>query len=208
MREVAAQEPETDLLNRYREGDAAALGILVEKYRRPLFGFITNMMRDGSDADDVFQEVWFKAIRKLALYRDRNFGGWLMRIAHNIVIDRGRRHKGMCSLDTGGKDEEGGGGSLSAVLPAPGPDPAGHMQEGELNRRISTAVAALPPEQKAVFLMRVEMDLPFHEISRIQQVPINTALARMHYAVGKLRSLLRDDYEALAAQRSPATRTV
>jgi RNA polymerase sigma-70 factor (ECF subfamily) len=208
MREVAGQEPESELLDRYRKGDATALGVLVEKYRRPLFGFITNMTRDGSDADEVFQEVWFKAIRNMALYRDKNFGGWLMRIAHNTVIDRARRRKGMCSLDAGSEDEESGGGSLAAILPASGQDPAGHAQSGELGRRITDAVAELPPEQKAVFLMRVEMDLPFREISRIQRVSINTALARMHYAVGKLRALLRDDYKALATQRSAVTRAV
>lgn len=207
MREIPSQEPETELLNRYRDGDAAALGALVEKYRRPLFGFITNMMRDGSDADEVFQEVWFKAIRKLSLYRDKNFGGWLMRIAHNTVIDRSRRRKGLCSLDVGNENEEGSG-SLASVLPSTDPGPANQVQAGELGRRISEAVALLPPEQKAVFLMRVEMDLPFREISRIQQVSINTALARMHYAVGKLRSVLKDDYEALAAQRSDVTRTI
>lgn len=208
MREVAGQEPETELLRRYRDGDAAALGALVEKYRRPLFGFIANMTGDGADADDVFQEVWFKAIRKMALYREENFGGWLMRIAHNTVIDRVRRRKGMCSLDAGAGDDEGGSGSLAGVLPAAGLDPAGNTEAGELGRRISEAVSALPPEQKAVFLMRVEMDLPFREISRIQQVSINTALARMHYAVGKLRTLLKDDYEALAAQRSAVARPV
>jgi RNA polymerase sigma-70 factor (ECF subfamily) len=207
MREVSGQEPEMELLNRYREGDTAALGVLVEKYRRPLFGFIANMTRNGADADDVFQEVWFRAIRKLALYRQQNFGGWLMRIAHNIVIDHARRRKGTCRLDAGSGDGDGGG-SLAAVLPASGPNPAGQAQDCELGRRITEAVAALPPEQKAVFLMRVEMDLPFREIAGIQQVSINTALARMHYAVGKLRSLLKDDYKMLAAQRSAVARTI
>jgi RNA polymerase sigma-70 factor (ECF subfamily) len=203
MRDIAGQDPETELIGRYREGDAAALGVLVERYRRPLFGFIANMTRDGADADEVFQEVWFKAIRKLALYKERNFGGWLMRIAHNIVIDHARRRKGMCSLDAGDS-----GGTLAAIIPAPGHDPAGHAQAGELGRRITDAVATLPPEQKAVFLMRVEMGLPFREISRIQRVPLNTALARMHYAVCKLRTILRDDYKSLAAQRPAATSTV
>lgn len=206
MTEVSGQNPETQLLDKYRGGDVEALGILVEKYRKPLFAFIGNMTRSHAEADEVFQEVWFKAIRKLALYRDKNFGGWLMRIAHNTVIDRARKLKNECSLDSG--SEGGNGGSLGSVLPAPGQDPSAHTAAGELGKRISAAVAALPHEQKAVFLMRIEMDLPFKEIAGIQKVSINTALARMHYAVGKLRTLLKNDYEALAAQRLEQERPI
>jgi RNA polymerase sigma-70 factor (ECF subfamily) len=207
MSEAADRDEEADLLSRYREGDAAALGVLVEKYRRPLFGFISNMTRDAAEADEVFQEAWFRAIRRVASYRQDNFGGWLMRIAHNIVIDRVRRRKGMCSIDAGGNDRENGG-SLGDVLASPGPGPADRAQAGDLGRRISQAVESLPPEQKAVFLMRVEMDLPFREISRIQRVSINTALARMHYAVGKLRTMLRDEYSAIGDRGSPASTPV
>jgi RNA polymerase sigma-70 factor (ECF subfamily) len=58
-------------------------------------------------------------------------------------------------------------------------------------------VDALPAEQRAVFLMRTQADVPFKEIARIQKVPINTALARMHYAVQRLRGVLEADYVAL-----------
>jgi RNA polymerase sigma-70 factor (ECF subfamily) len=203
MSEAACQDEEADLLARYRSGDAAALGVLVEKYRRPLFGFISNMTRDAVEAEEVFQEVWFRAIRCVLSYRQRNFGGWLMRIAHNIVIDRVRRRKGMCSIDAGG-GESGNGGSMGEILASPRPGPSDCAQAGDLGRRISQAVGSLPPEQKAVFLMRAEMDLPFREISRIQGVSINTALARMHYAVGKLRTMLRDEYAAIADRGSSA----
>jgi RNA polymerase sigma-70 factor (ECF subfamily) len=207
MNDPAGNDSEADLLNRYRDGDPAALGVLVEKHRRSLFGFIANMTRDTAEADEVFQEVWYRAIRRVALYRQENFGGWLMRIAHNIVIDRARRRKGMCSLDAGSADHENGG-SLGDVLAAKGPDPADSAHAGDLGRRIADAVATLPPEQKAVFLMRVDLDLPFREISRIQRVPVNTALARMHYAVGKLRTILKDDYETVVTRRTAATGAV
>ena len=77
----------------YRRGDTEALGRLVEQYRRPLYGFILNMTEGREDADEVFQEVWFRALRSLDRYRDRRFLSWLFRLAHNLIIDRARRRK-------------------------------------------------------------------------------------------------------------------
>ena len=87
------------LIGRYRRGEVRALEQLVEKYRRPLFGFIINMTGSRNEADEVFQEVWFRVIRKLAVYKHKNFLGWLLRIAHNQIIDRARRRKPDMSLD-------------------------------------------------------------------------------------------------------------
>lgn len=179
-----------ELLNLYRQGRVDALETLVEKYKPALFGFIVNMMEGRGDADDVFQEVWFKAVRKLDTYRHQNFRGWLVRIAHNVIIDRARRRKPDVSLDA----EDDDGRSAVDTVPGGSADPAARIAAAELGMRIEAAVASLPDEQKEVFLMRVRLDLSFKEIARIQKVSINTALARMHYALGKLRPMLADDY--------------
>ena len=181
------------LLARYRRGDAEALGQLVEKYRRPLFGFILNMTGTQTDADEVFQEVWLRVITKFRLYRSRNFLGWLVRIARNIVIDRSRRRKAQVSLDA--ESEEGI--SLVDVLPAPDRGPAGAVANRELDRRLTQAISSLPAEQKEVFVLRMQMGLAFKEIAVVQRVSINTALARMQYALAKLRPVLARDYGEL-----------
>jgi RNA polymerase sigma-70 factor (ECF subfamily) len=178
------------LLARYREGDVEALSALVERYRRQLFGYILGMTGGQVEADEVFQEVWFRAIRNVDKYKDKNFAGWLVRIAHNLIIDRSRRQKPEVSLDAD-RDKDGFGG---LELVAAHPDAAEALVERELGERISTAVAGLPPDQKEVFLMRTQTGMPFKEIAKLQRTSINTALARMHYALGKLRSLLEDDY--------------
>ncbi len=182
------------LLARYKRGDVDALEMLVERYRRPLYGFILNMTEGREDADEVFQEVWFRTIRKLGLYRQKNFCGWLMRIAHNLVIDRARRRKPDRSLD----EEHAGGGSLAGVLPSRDRGPTDNVQATDLGQAIARAVATLPDEQKAVFVMRVKAELPFKEIAKIQGVSINTALARMQYALSKLRPLLKAEYDDLS----------
>lgn len=182
-------------IEQYRQGDVAALDRLIDRHQRMLFGYIVNMTGRQEGADDVFQEVWLKVIRKLDAYRDENFGGWLVRIARNVVIDRARRCKPELSLDR--EDEDGRG--LAHTLRATGAPPSAALADRDLGVRIAQAVATLPEEQREVFVMRVKADLPFKEIARAQGVSINTALARMQYALTKLRPLLRGDYEALGA---------
>ena len=188
------EQPEKVWLAEYRAGRVEAMGSLVDHFRRPLFGFIAKMMEGHADAEEIFQEVWVRALTNLHRYRDDRFLSWLFRIAHNLVIDRARRGKRLVELD---RPQDGDGGSLQDRLPAPvlGPDDEAHARD--LGRRIGEAVRRLPDEQREVFLMRTEGELPFKEIARIQGVSINTALARMQYALQKLRDELRDDYEAL-----------
>lgn len=184
-----------ELIGRYRKGDVEALEALVEKYRRPLFGFILNMTEGRRDADEVFQEVWFKAIRKFAGYRHKNLFGWLVRIAHNVIIDQVRREKPIVSLDSAEDDSP----SMGETIPESGPGPFEQLEASDIGKRIAAAVKQLPDEQREVFVLRVQSEMPFKEIARIQKVSINTALARMQYALTKLRPLLREEYEALGS---------
>lgn len=184
------------LLEQYRAGRAEALAELVERYRKPLFGFILNMTTAYDHADDLFQEVWLRAIRNLDRFDNRNLLGWLFRIAHNLVVDQARRRKPDMSLDADNEE----GASLKDSLPDPSltPDQAAASRDQAV--RIAQAVHSLAPEQKEVFLLRVEADLPFKEIAAIQGVSINTALGRMHYAVTRLRRILDEDRDPAACE--------
>lgn len=186
-------EQDQDLLARYRNGDVAALADLVEKHRRPLFGYIVKMTEGRDDADEIFQEVWLRAIRNQQRFKSGNFCGWLMRIARNLVIDRVRKRKPIVNLVKDDDDED----PFESRLADPGLTPSAVSAAGELGERIDAAVAELPEEQREVFVMRMQGEVPFKEIAEIQGVSINTALARMQYAVQKLRTVLSGDYEQL-----------
>jgi len=192
MGEALADDPRTDdaLIDAYRAGDADALGVLVARYRRPLFAYILNMTGGQGDADEIFQEVWMRVLKHIGRYRSRTFYGWLVRIAHNLVIDAARRRRPDVSLDADAASDT----PLEARLPGPGRHPGTALANRELAARIVQAVQTLPTDQREVFLLRTKAELPFKEIAAVQGTSINTVLARMHYAVRKLRAELLEEY--------------
>lgn len=187
-------QEDAELLAAYRAGDGESLGKLVEKYKRPLFGFILRFSEGREEADEIFQEVWVRAIKNMNRYHHKSLLSWLFRIAHNLMIDRVRRSKPMISLDTPASED---GSPLSEQLAAVCLGPAGEAGGRELGLRIEAAAAQLPVEQREVFWLRMQADLSFKEIAKIQKCSVNTALARMQYAVSKLRKELAGEYREL-----------
>jgi len=185
-----------ECINAYLGGDANALEPMVEKYKRPLYSFILKMTEGREDADEIFQETWFRALKNVHKFKHKNFLNWLFRIAHNLVIDRARRNKKNVSLQSsmGGED---GDHTLEDHLAAPGISPAEEAGGTALGKQIEEAVETLSPEQKEVFLLRMYGNVSFKEIAKLQKCSINTCLARMQYALGKLRSILKEEYEEL-----------
>jgi len=186
-----------DLLQQYRNGDTHALAQVVERTRKPLYRFILGMVRQPDVAEDVFQDVWIRAIKALPRYRNDKLLSWLFRIARNRVIDLSRKRRPDASLQQPVSSGESGT-TLESLLPDPKETgPGRNTGNLELAQRIQRAVEALPVDQREVYLMRTEADLPFKQIAVLQNVSINTALARMQYALKALRRDLADDYETL-----------
>ena len=184
-------EEDLKLAADYRDnGNAEAIDRLVAKYGKDLLAYLTATTRNKSDAEEVFQDTWLKAMRKIAFFKGGSFKAWLTTIARNCVIDRTRRKRPSVSLN----QEVGEDGTqvvdLMADNAAPRPE-AGLVSE-ERSARIREAVAALPDAQREVFLLRTEQELSFAEIAEMLAIPPNTALGRMHYAVTRLRKELAD----------------
>jgi len=188
---------DTDAIQAYLAGDENALEPLVEKYKRPLYSFILKMTEGREDADEIFQETWFRVLKNIHKFQHTNFLNWMFRIAHNYVIDRARRNKRQVSMQGGSYGGEDDERTLEDRLPASGIMPSEEVSGFQLGERIARAVETLSLEQKEVFLMRMYSDISFKEIAKIQHCSINTCLARMQYALGNLRSMLKDEYENL-----------
>lgn len=189
-----------NLLQEYRDGNLDALGHIVDHTRAPLYRFIYGMVRDAHLAEDVFQDVWIRAIKGLHRYQSDRLLSWLFRIARNRVIDLSRKRKPNFSLQQPVGSPAQPGNNLDSFIPSDNHGPARQSANHELALRIRDAVDQLPAEQREVYLMRTEADLPFKIIAQTQQVSINTALARMQYALRALRERLQDDYETLCQQ--------
>ena len=168
------------LLLHYRSGDEDGFNELIERYRGPLFTVILRMVGDRGDAEDIFQETFYRVIRHRERFdAERKFSTWLYSIAVNLCRDYLR--KGKRSLI-----------SPREELPdAPGPEnPETDSWRREIGSAVESALAKLPFEQREVFLLREYGDMSFKEIAELTQSNLNTVLGRMHVAIRKLRAEL------------------
>lgn len=183
--------PPTDfqLIQRYRRGDPRAMEELVERYQQKLFGYVFNATRHRQETEEIYQDTWLRVVKNMARYHDQCFSAWLFRIARNLIIDRRRGRRELASLDR----DNAGGGTLRDALPDAAPAPDARAAEQDLRSRLDAAVRQLPDDQREVFQLRMDGGLSFKEIAAVQGVSINTALARMQYALVKLRGAVKLD---------------
>ena len=189
MENIGQEVDDNTLIQEYLSGNDGAFTMLYERYKSLLYSYLNRLLDgDRSTADDLFQQTWIKAVDQLAKYEDRQqFHSWLLRIGHNLTIDHFRKCGRLGQYEAGSLDDE-----ESAI------EPAGHdnepwrgMHREELEKAVAAAVGELSPELREVFLLRNE-EVPFREIAEIQNCSINTVLARMQYALKKLRKSLAD----------------
>ncbi len=175
-----------DLVKGLRAGESAAFERLVREYGDRIFRFVRRLVGDRH-AEDVAQDVLIRVHRSVASYEPTgSFDSWLFTIANNLCIDQLRRNRPErreASLDT----EEG----EPAVPDHRETAPMAALEDREIQEALRRAVAALPVEQRQVFLMREEAGLSFREIAEITKCPLNTALGRMHYAMENLRKAMK-----------------
>lgn len=182
---VLPESSDYELIRSYLAGDAGGFDRLYERHGKSLYGYLCGLLpEDRTEVDDVFQLSWLRVIDQLPRYNEQGyFKAWLFKISRNILIDRirrRRREKAAFSLDREDVPEFEGPSGL---------EPWRALDEEELKNLMDRAIAKLPEDQREVFLLRREK-VSFREIAAIQQCPLNTALARMQYALKNLRSQL------------------
>lgn len=167
------EENDRELIRSYLNGSDAAFERLYERYKRPLYGYLLSML-PTADADDVFQQTWVRACAALPGYHCRGkFQAWLFRIARNQAVDLIRHRSRRSELESEYT-----------------PEPKHQAVNEELKQQLEEALRQLGPEQRAVFQMR-RKNLSFRIIAAEQQCTVNTAVRRMHYAIDKLKKMLK-----------------
>ena len=148
------------------------------------------MVKDDDVADDIFQETFIKAVRVIdeGRYTDSGkFLSWVLRIAHNRVLDHFRRVKASKQIN-----ESVAGYDVIGTLRFAEPTAEDDIVHGEMEQTIRDLIDLLPEEQQEVIRLRYYSKLSFQEIAEQTEVSINTALGRMRYALINLRRLIKE----------------
>lgn len=186
-----AYNTDDELMAAFIVGDAAAMETLFLRYRQSVYSWLLRMTGDAAEAEDIYQDVWLKIIRRASDYRPGNFKAWLWRIVRNKTADRMRKKSPSLVLDTPvHADGEGELRMVDQLSDDATADALMQIEEGERRSAVCDAIDALPMAQREVVLLRINGELSFKEIADMLAAPIGTVLARMHNAVKSLKDML------------------
>ncbi|MEY8869960.1 MULTISPECIES: RNA polymerase sigma factor [Flavobacteriaceae] len=175
------------LVKNYIQGDESALSVLIHRHKQKIYSFIYSKVFDKDITEDIFQDTFIKVIKtlKLGKYNEEGkFLPWVMRIAHNLVIDHFRKSNRMPKFDNSGEF------SIFSVLGDSALNAEKQLIKEQVECDLRRLIEELPDDQKDVLVMRMYKDMSFKEISDSTGVSINTALGRMRYALINLRKVI------------------
>ena len=179
------------LLNNYLSGDRAAISQLIDRHTHRVRDYIRMMVKDNDVADDILQETFIKAVRVIdeGRYADTGkFLSWILRIAHNQVIDHFRSQKNAKTVS-----ESDAGYKMLGTLRFAERTVEDAMISSQIEEDVRRLIERLPAEQREVVMMRYYSGLSFQEIADQTDVSINTALGRMRYALINLRKMIKEN---------------
>ncbi|MBT8260602.1 MAG: sigma-70 family RNA polymerase sigma factor [Flavobacteriaceae bacterium] len=178
---------DAELVKTYIEGNENALAILINRHKQKIYSFIYSKVLDRDITEDVFQDTFIKVIKtlKLGKYNEEGkFLPWVMRIAHNLVIDHFRKNNRIPKFDNSGDF------NIFSVLSDSSLNAEKTIIKSQVEEDVRRLIEELPSDQKEVLVMRMYNDMSFKEISENTGVSINTALGRMRYALINLRKVI------------------
>jgi len=179
-----------ELVQRFVNGDNSAVEKLISHHKNRVYTYIFLIVKNEALAEDIFQETFIKVIRSLKSGRYSDSGkfiSWVLRIAHNLIIDHYRKEK---YLNTISNDD-----SEIDLFNSPRFSDTNFEEvsiQNQIHSDIHKLMEMLPEDQKQVVFMRHFQDLSFREIAEQTDVSINTALGRMRYALINLRKMVAE----------------
>jgi len=185
---------ETFLLARARQGDLPAFEEIVKRHQRRVYGVALRIVRSHAVADDVAQEAFLRAWRSLERFElGRPFAPWVCRIAANLAVNHVRSP---AAREDPLPEEGPGAGSVSSH-----DDPLGALLDSEAQQVLARALDGLPPEQRAVFVLRAVEEMSYREIAEALELHPGTVMSRLFRARERLARAL-SPYLGSAARRA------
>jgi RNA polymerase sigma-70 factor (ECF subfamily) len=182
-----------ELAMEYVKGNNRAFDELLSRTQTGIFSYIIFIVHNKEVANDIFQETFLKAITKLKEGKyspSGRFNGWLIRIAHNAIMDWYRRQKSQHLIDTDGSDIAIAEMSDQQIMETSRED---IMANAQVLEDVKAMIDFLPENQREIVKMRYYQNLSFKEIAAITNCSINTCLGRMRYALINMRRLAKQN---------------
>ncbi|MBQ0016100.1 MAG: sigma-70 family RNA polymerase sigma factor [Bacteroidales bacterium] len=183
---------DNELILGYRNGDCACFDALLARHQAKVYGYIFSVVKEKEASDDIFQDTFFKVITTInaGIYKDENkFIHWVMRIAHNLIVDYFRRNNKMPIVANHADNNT----NVVDTLKVQGDNIESEIIRRENGKIIRKLIHMLPPEQRRVVILRHYGRCDFKDIAARTGVSINTALGRMRYAILNLRRLAQEN---------------
>lgn len=179
-----------ELMLSYRSGEASAFDRLYARHKGPLYRFMLRSLKDRAVAEELYQEVWMRAIEARHRYEPQaKFSTWLYTIAHNRMVDHWRK-RGLSLVSLEGA--EAGGDPIDPPASAAA-DPVRQLEGREKLARFAEALAALPEAQREAFLLSEEAEMTVAQIAEATGANEEAAKSRLRYALKKLKLAVGDD---------------
>lgn len=177
-----------ELIEQYQNGDVHSFELLIGRYQKQVYSYIFTLVKDKQLADDVFQDTFVKVIqtiKAMAYKDDGRFVQFVMRIAHNLVIDHFRKENRIPTVESSSEDY-----NYIDNVPISDASVEQGMVIDQVHSDLHRMISYLPDEQREVLRMRIFDDMSFKDIADVTNVSINTALGRMRYALINLRKMM------------------
>ncbi len=180
-----------ELIQRFIEGEQPCFEELIHRHKNKVFAYISMYIRDQALAEDIFQDTFLKVIQSVrsGRYSDNGkFLAWVMRIAHNLIIDHFRRIKQMNTMSNDDYESD-----LFNSRRFSDSNIEDTIIQRQIRKDVRMMIGQLPEDQKEVVILRHYAGLSFKEIAEVTDVSINTALGRMRYALINLRKIMQEN---------------
>ncbi|CAM1357696.1 MULTISPECIES: RNA polymerase sigma factor [Tenacibaculum] len=178
---------DSTLVKEYINGNEHAIEILIKRHQQRLYSFIYSKIQNRDSTEDIFQDTFIKVIKTLKkgnYNEEGKFLPWVMRIAHNLVIDFFRKSNRMPKFNNSDEFD------IFSIISDGSLNIENKIIKEQILDDVKVLIEELPEEQKEVLVMRIYNDMSFNEISENTGVSINTALGRMRYALINLRKIV------------------
>lgn len=179
-----------ELIERFIKGEQSCFDQLIHRHKNKVFAYISLYIRDQALAEDLFQDTFMKVIQsvKAGKYQDNGkFISWVMRIAHNLIIDHFRRIKQMNTVSNDNYESD-----LFNSKKLSESTIEDDIIRRQIQKDVRKMITLLPDDQREVVILRHYAGLSFKEIAEITEVSINTALGRMRYALINMRKIMEE----------------